>query len=185
MRAVHAVAQVLWSMIFSYPGTASQCSSWSLRTKSGPTGGEGGGDGCGGGGDGCGGGGDGFGGGGDGGDAGSFQTSMVRYVAPCGVTSVYVWAVGDAQNHRTLSGDDHCRYTNHDDEQPQALASQSGWQSAIDGSVGDSSMHDVAMHEPKSATKAAARIEAAGGGVRNCKLWNLFPGSRGVKRHTL
>ena len=101
------------------------------------------------------------------------------------MTSVYVWAVGDAQNHRTLSGDDHCRYTNHDDEQPQALASQSGWQSAIDGSVGDSSMHDVAMHEPKSATKAAARIEAAGGGVRNCKLWNLFPGSRGVKRHTL
>jgi len=76
--AVHAVAQVLWSMIFSYPGTASQCWSASLKTKSGPTGGEGGGDGCGGGGDGCGGGGDGFGGGGDGGDAGSFQTSMVR-----------------------------------------------------------------------------------------------------------
>ena len=44
-----------------------------------------------------------------GGEAGSFQTSMARYVAPCGVTSVYVWAAGDAQNHRTLSGDDHCR----------------------------------------------------------------------------
>ena len=128
---------------------------------------------AGGGGDGFGGGGDGFDGGGDGGDAGSFQTSMVRYVAPCGVTSVYVWAVGDAQNHRTLSGDDHCRYTDHDDdEQPQVAASQSGWQSAMDGSVGASSMHDVAMHELESATKSAARIEAAG--VRNCKVWNLF-----------
>ena len=46
-------------------------------------------------------------------------------------------------------------------------ASQSGWQSAIDGSVGDSSMHDAAAHELKSATKTAARIEA-GFGIASC-----------------
>ena len=39
----------------------------------------------------------------------------------------------------------------------------------MDGSVGDSSMHGVAEHEPKSATKAAARIEAgAGFGIASC-----------------
>jgi len=100
------------------------------------------------------------------------------------VTSVYVWAVGDAQNHRTLSGDDHCRYTDHDAEQPQALASQSGWQSAIDGSVGDSSMHGVVEHEPKSATKSAARIDAGGGS--ELQVVELVSGiERCVKRHTL
>ncbi len=53
-----------------------------------------------------------------------------------------------------------CRMTDHGAEQPQLPASQSVWQSAVDGSVADGSMH-AALQPLRSVTSNAKRISAA------------------------
>ena len=92
-------------------------------------------------------------------EVGSLPTiSIVRYALPCGVTSAYACAAGDEQYQRTAPVlTVSCRMTDHGAEQPQLPASQSVWQSAVDGSVADGSMH-AALQPLRSVTSNANRM---------------------------